>query len=131
MNVVWRWLADGVAAVHFGFLGYVFAGGYLAWRWNKTIILHFLAACWVALVVFFHLPCPLTALQENLRERAGQRPLGGSFIDVYVRGTFYPANGQLLAQAALGIVVVASWVGLVRRRRQSAPKLTASAIPPR
>jgi Protein of Unknown function (DUF2784) len=130
VNAVWRWLADGVVAVHFGFLAYVLAGGFLAWRWNKTVILHGLAAGWVALVVLAHLPCPLTALQNNLRERAGQPPLSDSFINVYVRGTLFPANQQLLAQVVLGLVVVTSWVLLLRRTRRSAPEMTAPALRP-
>jgi Protein of Unknown function (DUF2784) len=130
VSAVWRWLADGVVAVHFGFLAYVLVGGFLAWRWHKTIILHGLAVCWVALVVAAHLPCPLTALQNSLRERAGQPPLGGSFVNIYVRGTLFPANQQLLAQVVLGLVVVTSWALLLRRARRSATEVTAPALRP-
>jgi hypothetical protein len=127
VSAVWRWLADGVVSVHFGYLAYVVAGGFLAWRWPKTITLHLLATGWAVLVVVTHVPCPLTALQGTLREHAGQSTLGGSFVDTYVRGTFYPVGQQSLAQGVLGLVVLASWVGVLLRRHRSAPQLSLPA----
>ena len=113
MHTAWGWLADGVAGLHFAFLAYLIVGGFLAWRWPKSIGAHLLAAVWAVLIVVTKVPCPLTAVQNNLRERVGERPLGGSFIDTYVRATFFPADRVVLAQALVGLVVVVSWVGFV------------------
>jgi Trk-type K+ transport system membrane component len=115
--VLWRALADAVVVAHFGFLAYVVLGGFVAWRWPRTIVLHVLAAAWGLLIVTVAVPCPLTALQNQLRERGGEAALHQGFIGTYVTGTLYPAGDQRLVQALVGVVVLTSWVGLVIRRR--------------
>ena len=119
MDTVWRRLADGVAGVHYAYMAYLLAGGFIAWRWPKTIWAHGVAALWAILIVTTKVPCPLTALQNHLRESAGQQPLSNSFINLYIRGTFYPADKQAVAQAATAVIVIASWVGFARRRHRS------------
>jgi hypothetical protein len=82
-----RVLADAVVPVHCGFLLYLISGGFLAWRWPRTIGLHLLAAVWGTLIVTTGMPSPLTALQDELREAGGEGPLHGwGFISLYVRG---------------------------------------------
>lgn len=126
MSGVWHWAADGVVLVHYAFLVYVMVGGFLAWRWPWTIWLHALAAIWAVLIVTAHLDCPLTALQNALREQAGQPALRTGFIDTYVRGTFFPTHQRAAAQAALGVVVLASWVGFgIRQRRRHRQRRTS------
>jgi hypothetical protein len=72
-------------------------------------------------------PCPLTALQNTLREHAGQPPLSDSFINLYVRGTLFPTNLIGLAQAVVGVVVLGSWAGFVLRGRQTRGASAAAA----
>ncbi len=120
MNTLWRGLADGVVAVHYAFMAFLVVGGFLAWRWPKVIWAHVPAVVWAVLIVSVKFPCPLTALQNHLRESAGQRPLSDSFINLYIRGTFYPAGQQPVAQAVLGVIVIASWIGYARVRRGKA-----------
>jgi hypothetical protein len=123
--VAWNWLARGVVGLHFAYLAYVAAGGLLAWRWPKTIKLHVTAVAWAVLIIVTRVQCPLTSVQDYLRERSGEHPLAGGFIDVYVRGTLFPAGGQARAQAALGALVLASWTGLLlRSRRHGAPRFS-------
>jgi hypothetical protein len=115
-----RVLADAVVPVHYGFLLDLISGGFLAWRWPRTIGLHLLAAVWATLIVTTGMPCPLTALQDELREAGGEGPLhGGGFISRYVRGTFYPTDQRTVAQALVALVVLASWGGLIARHRPS------------
>jgi hypothetical protein len=45
--------------------------------------------------------------------------MGTSFINIYVRGTLYPANHETLAQLVIALVVLASWIGFVRMRPTS------------
>ncbi|MGI8760478.1 MAG: DUF2784 domain-containing protein [Jatrophihabitantaceae bacterium] len=127
----WRWAGDAVVLVHFGFLAYLIAGGFLAWRWPWTIWLHALAAGWAFLIVVVRVDCPLTALQNVFRAHAGQRRLGAGFIDTYVRGTFYPQGERMAAQAAVGVVVLGSWIGfaILRRRARRAPTADVDASP--
>jgi Protein of Unknown function (DUF2784) len=123
--LLFRVLADVVVVTHYAFLALVAFGGYLAWRWRWVLPVHLAAVAWGVIVVVAHLPCPLTALQNNFRERGGQQPLHASFIDTYVRGTVYPSGGAVLAWLVVAAIVAGSWVGLVRRHPAiSAPHLT-------
>jgi hypothetical protein len=122
-----RWAADVVIACHLGYLGYVVCGGFLAWHWPRTIVVHVTAVVWGALIVFTPVPCPLTTLQNELRERAGQRPLADSFIDLYVRGHFVPQAPVGSVQVVVGVLVLASWLGFVARHR---PARRASSATP-
>lgn len=113
--MLYSWLAVAVAGLHFGFLGYLVTGGYLAWRWPRTVALHVLAAAWAVAVVAASLPCPLTAAQNWLRHRAHEPRLAHSFLNTYVRGVCYPAGHEQVVQALVALVVLASWTGLVLR----------------
>jgi hypothetical protein len=125
VDTVWRELADVVVGFHYAFMAFLVAGGFLAWRWRWLIWGHAVAVVWAILIVTTHIPCPLTALQNNLRETAGQQPLSDSFINLYIRGTFYPEGQQPLAQAVLGVVVIAAWIGFVRLGR--APQVASTS----
>lgn len=114
--MLYRWLALAVAGLHFAYLAYLLFGGFLAWRWPRTIALHLLAVAWAVLTLATRVPCPLTRLQDALRELGGQPSLGSTFIDVYVRGVFYPADHERAAQALVGLLVLVSWLGLAARR---------------
>lgn len=116
MRSAWLGLAEAVIAIHYAYLAYLIIGGFLAWRWRSTIVLHGIAALWAALIILTKVPCPLTALQNQFRENAGEPPLASSFINTYVRGTFYPGRQQALAQGLVAAVVLASWIGYLRRR---------------
>jgi len=108
---MWGWLADAVVLLHYGYLGYLVSGGFIAWRWPRSIVGHVAAAVWAVLIVVTKVPCPLTSLQNYLRERAGQQPLSGSFVEIYVRGTLFPADRIGVAQALVAVIVVMSWIG--------------------
>jgi hypothetical protein len=113
----WRILADATVAVHYGFLAYLALGGFLAWRWPRTMVAHIAAAVWAVLIVTTSVPCPLTAAQNNFRERAGLPPLQHGFIQLYVRGVLYTSSTELLAQCLLAAVVLLSWAVLLNRVR--------------
>lgn len=122
---MWRVLADGMVGIHYAYMAYMIVGGFIAWRWPKTIAVHRLAVVWAVLIVTTKVPCPLTALQNNFRERAGDDPLSDSFINVYIRATFYPEGQQTLARVAVGVVIVASWVGYYLRRTHRTSSVAA------
>lgn len=119
MDTVWRLLADVVVGLHYTFLAYLLVGGFIAWRWRKTIWVHIGTAVWGILIIVTKVPCPLTALQNQFRENAGMHSMGRSFINIYVRGTLYPADHEALAQLAIALVVLVSWIGFVRIRPAS------------
>lgn len=113
--MLYSWLAVAVAGLHYAFLAYLVTGGYLAWRWPRSLGLHILAATWGFVVVAASLPCPLTALQNWLRRRAQEPVLTRSFLDTYVRGVFYPAAHEQVVQELVALLILASWTGFVLR----------------
>jgi Protein of Unknown function (DUF2784) len=120
----YRLLGDAVAGVHYAYLAYLLVGGFVAWRWPRTIALHAIAAVWAVLIIATPVPCPLTAAQNALRERGGQPPLRDTFINTYIRGTFYPAAYETETRVVVAGIVVASWVGFaVRMRRRRVTRL--------
>ena len=68
----YRLLADATMAVHFAFLGYVVAGGFLAWRWPRAIWPHLALAGWGFSTLVFHQECPLSVLEDWARRQAGE-----------------------------------------------------------
>lgn len=118
VHTLWLGLADAVVAVHYAYMAYLVVGGFIAWQWRWTIWTHALAVIWAIAIVVTKVPCPLTALQNHFRENAGQRPLSDSFINLYIRGTFYPADQQTIARLAIAAVVLISWIGFVRVQRR-------------
>ena len=113
----YKLLADAVVGAHYAYLAYLVGGGFLAWRWPRTIRFHLIAAGWGLAVVATRWPCPLTAAQNALRERGGEPRLRDGFIETYLSGTVYPAGHDAQARAAVAAIVGASWAGLVARSR--------------
>lgn len=108
-------LAVTVAA-HFAFIGYVVTGGFLAWRWPRTIYLHVAAAAWGGLGLALGLPCPLTAVERWARERTGMPAMPPEgFIAHYLTGVVYPADAAVVVQALVFGLVATSWAVVIRR----------------
>lgn len=111
-------LADLALVLHAAFLSYLLLGGFVAWRWPRTIWIHVAVAAWGLGSVIVGYDCPLTGVENWARNRAGQDGLDpGGFIEHYLTGVVYPAERLLLVQALAGGVVAVSWLGFWRRRR--------------
>ncbi|WP_433825806.1 DUF2784 domain-containing protein [Actinoplanes sp. CA-015351] len=117
----WRILADATMVLHFAFVAFVVAGGFLAWRWPRAIVAHLLAASWGLSIAVFRFDCPLTWVEDRARERAGSAGLSGGFIDTYLTGVIYPERFLVPIQVLAAVVVAVSWVGAAYRWRLSAP----------
>jgi hypothetical protein len=127
----YRLIADAVMLVHFGFIAFVVAGGYLAWRWPRLIWAHVGAALWGFVTVLFSIRCPLTDVEDWARVAAGQEKLRGTgFIDTYIEDVIYPEEYTLQLQALAALVVATSWIGFARRRRRQRRSLQVSAPRP-
>jgi hypothetical protein len=113
--MLYRWLALLVVVAHFGFFLYLLTGGYLAWRWPRTIALHVVTVAWAASTLVTGLACPLTRLQNSLREQGGQHPLADTFMNTYLRGAFYPAGHEGLTRLVVGLLIGVSWAGFAFR----------------
>jgi hypothetical protein len=117
-----RVAADLLVALHFAFIVFVLAGGYLAWRWRWVVCLHLPAAAWGALIEFAGWICPLTPWEVALRRQAGEAGYAGGFIEHYLIPVVYPAGLTPAIQTILGCAVIAvnavAYAGLVRRARR-------------
>ncbi|WP_027499593.1 DUF2784 domain-containing protein [Rhodococcus sp. UNC363MFTsu5.1] len=124
--MVFRVLAEATMTVHFAFLVYVVAGGFLAWRWPWAIWPHLVLAGWGFSTIVFGLDCPLTHLENWARHEAGEQGLRTGFIDTYLTGVVYPERYTTLLQMLAGLVVLVSWAGfLVRRGRPARAGVSA------
>jgi Protein of Unknown function (DUF2784) len=109
-------LAEVTMVVHFAYLAYVVAGGFLAWRWPRTFWLHLAANLYGFAAVGVGLMCPLTYVEDLARERAGQPGLPAiGFIDHYIEGVLYPQRYAGLVQWLVAAAVAASWLGVLLR----------------
>ena len=103
----YRILTDLTVAVHFAFLIFVVAGGFLARRHRWLAIPHLLAAGWgVYVEATPGLVCPLTPLENTFALRAGQAGYQGSFIEHYLVPIIYPEGLTRAAQWVLAVLVV-------------------------
>ncbi|MPZ79966.1 MAG: DUF2784 family protein [Actinophytocola sp.] len=119
-------LADVTVVVHFAALLYIGLGGFLAWRWPRTIFVHVFFALWGIAINTLPIVCPITALEDFFRRQQGLGPLPGGFNEYYIYGDLIPRG--LLPVVAVGAVIllVVSYVGVYlrwrnRRAQQAVP----------
>lgn len=104
--MIWSWAADAVLLLHLLFIVFVLLGGLLVWRWPRLAWLHLPAAGWAVVVEWLLLQCPLTPLENALRQAAGQAGYDGGFIAHYLLPLIYPAGLTAAQQIWLGAVVL-------------------------
>ena len=118
--------ADLVVVVHLLFIGFVVGGVFLAWRWPRIVWAHIPAAAYGALVEFVGFTCPLTLLENDLRQHAGQSGYRGGFIAHYLVKVIYPPGLTRTMQLGLGVgvvlVTVLGYRGFLRRHRQASTR---------
>ncbi|OXM70178.1 MULTISPECIES: DUF2784 domain-containing protein [Amycolatopsis] len=108
-------LADITVGVHILALLYIGLGGFLAWRWPRSVFVHVFFAIWGVLVNVFPIPCPLTALEDYFRGLQGLGPLPGGFNAYYLYDTVFPRS-MLPAVAVVALALVAfSYAGAYLR----------------
>ncbi len=100
-------LADAVLFLHLAFVLFVLFGGLLALKWQSAIWFHLPAAAWGAFIEFSGWICPLTPLENWLREQGGAVVYGDNFIGHYLLAILYPEALTPQVQPILGLVVVA------------------------
>lgn len=107
--MIYRFLADAVLILHLLFIGFVVFGGLFALRSPWIALAHVPAACWGAFIELTGRLCPLTVLEVDFRQIAGDAGYSGSFIEHYLLPVIYPAGLTRDIQFWLaGIVIVAN-----------------------
>jgi hypothetical protein len=106
-----RLLADAVLVFHALFIAFAVFGGVIAVfkrgnAYRFWLYLHLACTAWAATVVIMGWTCPLTPLEQTLRQAAGQQGYQSSFIEHYLLAAIYPEGLTRPIQIALGVGVV-------------------------
>jgi hypothetical protein len=104
--MVYRWLADGVVALHLAFVLFVVFGGVTVLRWRRAAWVHLPVAVWGVVIEVIGFTCPLTPLENWLRARGGERGYAGGFMEHYIMPIVYPAGLTRQIQLLLGAAVL-------------------------
>ncbi|WP_439534849.1 DUF2784 domain-containing protein [Polymorphobacter sp.] len=111
--------ADAVMLVHFAFILFALLGAALLVRWPWLIWLHIPALAWGVWIELSGGLCPLTPLEIELREKAGQAGYRGGFIDHYLTPIIYPEGLTRGTQMQFAAILVAVNLFFYARFRQS------------
>lgn len=98
--------ADAVLVVHFAFVLFVIFGGLFALRWPRVAWVHLPVALYGAIIEFVGFVCPLTPLENWLRQRGGQSGYSGGFVEHYIMAALYPTGLTREIQLGLGAGVL-------------------------
>jgi len=98
--------ADLLVVLHLSFVLFVVAGGLLALRWPRLTWVHLSAAAWGVLIELGGWICPLTPLENSLRQSAGKAVFAGGFIEHYLLPLIYPPGLTRDLQVVLGVTVI-------------------------
>jgi len=104
--MLYRLLADLVVVLHLAFVLFVVLGGLLALRWPRAAWFHIPAAIWGAGIEFVQGICPLTPLENHLRQLGGEAGYSGGFVEHYLLPVLYPAGLSQNVQLGLGLFVL-------------------------
>lgn len=133
---VYRWLADLVLLLHFGFVLFVVLGlalvwvGYFAgWLWVRNLwfrLAHIGAMGVVLLETMAGIVCPLTIWEANLRTLAGQgERYQGSFMEHWIHRLMFFDLGEtaftVLYAAFFGLIALSFWFVPPRRPPRRTP----------
>ena len=104
--MLYQLAADALVVIHLGFIVFVVAGGFLAWRWRRLVWLHLPAAAWGATIEFAGWICTLTPLENHFRRLAGGTGYEGGFVEQYLIPVLYPEDWSVALRIVLGGFVV-------------------------
>ena len=119
----YSFLADVVVFAHALYIGFViFAllailiGFVLRWKWVRNFWFRMIHLAMIAVVVVQALVgvlCPLTTLEQSLRERAGEATYSGAFIGHWVHELIFfdaPPKVFTICYCVFGAAVLATFV---------------------
>ena len=126
-------MADLIVAFHFATVIFVVTGGLLVlWR-RRFAWIHLPVVAWVIFAECFHKMCPLTFLENYLRDRGAQETYQGDFVAHYIVPVLYPEGLTPRIQIVLGLavfVINATLYAIAFRPRKGAHRSPPLADPP-
>lgn len=115
-------MVDTIVVLHLCFVLFVLLGALLLLKWPKLAWLHLPALAWGILVELNGWLCPLTPLENYLRERAGLGMYHGDFVMHYLMPVLYPVHLTRATQVVFGLIVIGLnlvlYYQIFRRRRR-------------
>jgi hypothetical protein len=119
----YKFLADALVVFHICFVGFVLLGGMIVLRWRRAMWLHLPAVAWGIYIELSHNICPLTPLENHLRDWGGAATYQGGFVDHYIMPVLYPNGLTHAMQVEIAVLIVVlnaaayGWVLAGRRIR--------------
>jgi len=110
--MIYRIFADIVIVIHLAFVLFAVFGGLLVLRWKRWACLHVPAVLWAALIEFAGWVCPLTPLENWLREKGGAIAYRSGFVEHYILPLLYPVVLTRRLQIVLGLFVLGINLGI-------------------
>lgn len=110
--MIYRLTADFVVLLHLAFILFVALGGLSILKYPRCAFLHIPALIWGVLISLFDWVCPLTPLENWLRERSGVVGYDTSFIEHYILPIIYPGELTRRIQIFLGLSVLVINLGV-------------------
>jgi hypothetical protein len=103
--MLYQLLATGSVIIHFGFVGFVIAGGVFCLKKPKIAWFHLPAVIWAITIELTGKVCPLTPLENYFRLKAGSADYSTDFISHYLLPILYPEGLTRNVQYLLGLAV--------------------------
>ena len=130
--ILYRVLADLVVLLHVAFVAFVIFGqvailyGFVRGRrWARAFWFrwsHLVSIAFVVLSSWLGATCPLTDLENSLRERGGERGYPGDFISYWAREILFynwSPSTFTIAYSVFGMVVLATFLLAGPQRKKS------------
>jgi hypothetical protein len=106
--MIWRALADLVLLIHLAFIVFVIVGGFFASRWRWLPWVHLPAVVWAVVLECLGWICPLTPLENLLRQASGEAGYAGGFLEHYLVQVVYPKalTPEIQIYIGLGVLLI-------------------------
>jgi hypothetical protein len=101
----YRLMADLVVVLHLTVVGFVIFGGILVAFHRRVAWIHLPIVAWVVFAELFQRICPLTYLENWLRDRGAMETYRGDFVAHYIMPVLYPDGLTPRIQVAIGTAV--------------------------
>ena len=98
----YRLTADAILLLHLAFTLFTVLGGLLVLRHPALLRVHLAAVLWGVVIEWADWICPLTPLENFLREQGGEAGYAGGFVEHYVALLLYPENLTIELRYLLG-----------------------------
>ena len=140
MAIEYTMLADAIVIVHAAYVAFVvdgliaiLIGGAMGWRWTRSLafrVAHLAAIALVCIESIVGVMCPLTSLEDWMRERGGAATYPGDFVGYWAhRLIFYNLPPWIFTTAyiAFAALVVITFFLLPPESKISRSKIASIA----